>query len=283
MQLEDGREGWSQQGLWYLYRITALVESDRSSEAFPFLEFALEHFPKQKKLFLRLRAQANTETGNKEEAIADYENLCNVRRPDWWILKEYADLLASLNRKEEALNIMYYAAQTRQDFGLMVGLFEAMGDLLYTLGNKERAALHYQLTKLIREENGWKISPSLSEKLAELQSAGIPVPDTYNETFHECKNIWRLETEKTNNTHPDHSHHKDTLKRDVRGKIFFGRPDQPFCFINLEEGESVFCYKDILPPGINHGDIVILDARPSWDQKKNKQGWKAQNVRLKNS
>jgi tetratricopeptide (TPR) repeat protein len=283
MQLEDGREGWSQQGLWYLYRITALVENGQSSDAFPFLEFALEHFPKQKKLFLRLRAQANTETGKKEEAIADYENLCDVRRPDWWILKEYADLLASLDRKEEALNIMYYAAQARQDPGLMVGLFQAMGDLFYTLGNKEQAALHYQLTKLIREENGWKISAPLSEKLAELKSAGVPVPGTYNETFNECKNIWRLETEKTNNTHPDRSHDQDTLKRDVKGKISLGRPDQPFCFINLEDGESVFCYKDILPAGINHGDIVILDARPSWDQKKNKQGWKAQNVRLKNS
>jgi len=68
----------------------------------------------------------------------------------------------------------------------------------------------------------------------------------------------------------------------VKGKITLGRPDHPYCFITLEDGESVFCYKDILPPGINHGDMVILDARPSWDQKKNKQGWKAQNVRLKN-
>lgn len=280
LQLQDGREGWSQQGLWYLYRITALVENGTSNEAFPLLEFALEHFPKHRKLFLRLRAQVNSETGRKEEAIADYGTLCDVRRPDWWILKEYADVLTSLDRNDEALDLMYHAAQDRQDPGMMVGLFESMGDLLYSREEKEAAALHYQLTKLIRQERGWKIPDHLNGKVSELTSAGIAIPQSYDDTFHECKKIWRSKTEKLENTPTRPS--LDNLRRDVKGKITLGRPDQPYCFINLEDGESVFCYKDILPPGINHGDAVILDARPSWDQKKNKQGWKAQNVRLKN-
>ncbi|MFA5266464.1 MAG: hypothetical protein WC379_00715 [Methanoregula sp.] len=278
--LPNGREGWSRQALWYLYRITALVETGGSKDAFPFLEFALAQFPQHRKLFLRLRAQANYKTGKKEEALADYQNLCDVRRPDWWILKEYADVLSSLERKDEALAMMYQAAQDRQDPGMMVGLFESIGDLLYERAEKEQAALHYQLTKFIREERGWKIPDALTIKLTEMATAGITVPQTFDETLLMCKRIWRpLEGPKE--TPPRQDYHHEGIRRDVAGKISLGRQDQPYCFINLDEGESVFCYKDILPPGINHGDRVIIDARPSWDQKKNKQGWKAQNVRMK--
>ena len=106
--------------------------------------------------------------GKKTEALADYSVLCDRHNPDWWMLKEYADVLNDLGRKEDALKVMFQPAQARQDPGLMVVLFEAIGDLLLSLGSKEQAGLHYQLTKLIREERKWKIPNSLDEKLSEL-------------------------------------------------------------------------------------------------------------------
>jgi tetratricopeptide (TPR) repeat protein len=280
--LPNGREGWSPQAQWYLYRITALIETGGSDKAFPLLEFALEHFPQHRKLFLRLRAQANANIGKKEEALADYQSLCEGRRPDWWILKEYADVLISLNRHDEALDLMCLAAQDRQDPGMMVGLFEAIGDLLNQRGDNERAALHYQLTKLIREERGWKVADQLLQKIAAINTTQIVLPETISECFRECKKIWHPKTENLPDTQSRQTIPRGNLKHDVLGKISLGRPDLPFCFINLDDGESVFCFKNILPPGINHGDRVILDAIPNWDKKKDKQGWKAQNVRLKN-
>ena len=208
--LPDGREGWSQQALWYLYRITALVESGESNDAFPFLEFALTHFPKHRKLFFRLRAQANAKEGRKEEALADYKNLCEVRRPDWWILKEYAEVLSSLDRNDEALDIMYRATQDRQDPGMMVGLFESIGDLLYERGDKEQATLHYQLTKFIRVERGWKIPDNLNVKLTEITMAGIAVPQTFDETLRMCKRIWHS-SEKPPETQVRQEHHRKEL------------------------------------------------------------------------
>jgi tetratricopeptide (TPR) repeat protein len=279
--LPHGREGWSQQAQWYLYRTTALVETGRNESAFPFLEFALEHFPQHRKLFLRLKAQANAGVGKKEEALAVYQSLCNVRRPDWWILKEYADVLISLNRHDEALDLMFQAAQDRQDPGMMVGLFESIGDLLNQHGDTERAALHYQLTKLIREERGWKVLDQLMQKIAGINTATKVLPETINDCLRECKKIWFPQGEIPRETPSRQLNPRGNMKHDVEGKISLGRPDQPFCFINLDDGESVFCFKNILPPGINHGDRVILDALPNWDKKKNKQGWKAQNIRLK--
>lgn len=280
MQLPNGREGWSQQGLWYLYRVNTLVETGKSDEAFPFLEYALEHFPKQKKFFLRLRALAYFYAGRKEEAAADYKNLCAVPHPDWWMLKEYADVLNDLGRKDEALEIMLFAAQARQDPGLKVVLFEAIGDLFYERGNKENAALYYQLTKLIREEKSWKVPDSLNDKLSGLSKDEITISSPLEEVFQKCQTIWRHGTEKAVAGPSTQSPQKETIKRNVYGKISLGRPDRPFCFINLEDGDSVFCYKDILPSDINDGDEVVVDAWPSWDQKKNKQSWKAQSVRL---
>jgi tetratricopeptide (TPR) repeat protein len=280
MQLPNGREGWSQQGLWYLYKINALVENGMSDEVFPFLEYTLEHFPKHKKFFLRLRALAYSNSGRKEDAATDYKILCDVQHPDWWMLKEYADVLNDLGRKDEALEIMLFAAQARQDPGLMVVLFEAIGDLFYERDSKENAALHYQLTKLIREDKSWKVPDSLNDKLSGLSTEGFTISLSLEEVFQKCQAIWKHGTEKPGAVLSLQSSHKDMTKINAHGKISLGRSDRPFCFINLDDGDSVFCFKDMLPLGINDGDIVIVDARPSWDQKKNKQSWKAQNIRL---
>lgn len=279
--LPNGKEGWNQQGLWYLYCITTMIELGKNNEAFSYLEYALKNFPKQKKFFLRLRALAFSKSGKKEEALADYRVLCEVPHPDWWMLKEYADILSDLNRKDEALKIMFHAAQVRQDPGLMVVLFEAIGDIFNQRGNKENAILHYTLTKLLREERTWKIPDSLNKKLSELLVNETTISSSREEIFQKCQAIWKQDLENSGRFPSAQFTHDVTLRRNISGKISLGRPDRPFCFINVGEGDSVFCYKDQLPLGVNDGDNVIVDARPSWDQKKNKRSWKAQNVRLK--
>jgi len=279
--LPNGREGWSQEGLWYLYRIIALVENGMSSDAFLFLEYAIEHFSKQKKFFLRLRARAYSDEGRNEEAADDYKTLCDVPRPDWWLLKEYADILLDLDRKEDALTLMLQAAQSKQDPGLMVVLFEAIGDLFYGFNNKEYAALHFQLTKLIREEKKWRIPDSLDAKLNELAAAGIVISGSLQDVFQRCHGIWSHVTEKSGVIPSKQTVIQEKLRRNLIGKVSLGRPEQPFCFITLDDGESFYCYKDNLPSKITERDLVVFDARPSWDKKKNKQSWKAQNIRLK--
>jgi hypothetical protein len=64
------------------------------------------------------------------------------------------------------------------------------------------------------------------------------------------------------------------------GKISLGRDDRPYCFINTDDGQSFFCSKSLLPSNIMDGDEVCFDANPSFDKKKNKESWKASNIRL---
>jgi hypothetical protein len=54
---------------------------------------------------------------------------------------------------------------------------------------------------------------------------------------------------------------------------------RPFCFIVTENGEDIFCVNSNLPENSNNGDEVIFDAIPSYDKKKQRDSWKAINLR----
>jgi hypothetical protein len=47
----------------------------------------------------------------------------------------------------------------------------------------------------------------------------------------------------------------------------------------VKDEQSFFCYKSDLPPDITDGNEVTFDAIPSFDKKKNKESWKASNIR----
>jgi len=58
-----------------------------------------------------------------------------------------------------------------------------------------------------------------------------------------------------------------------------GPPERMFCFIVSKTGDSYFCFKADLPEDITDKAILVFDAIPSFDKKKNKQSWKAINIR----
>ena len=89
----SGREGWSDQSLWYNYHIRGLLEKGgkkEAQEAINIVNEISERFQKQRKFFLRLKGLANQKLGNLPEAEKIYQNLCGGDRPDWWMVHEYA-------------------------------------------------------------------------------------------------------------------------------------------------------------------------------------------------
>lgn len=69
------------------------------------------------------------------------------------------------------------------------------------------------------------------------------------------------------------------VKKRLVGKVSLGWSDRPFCFIIAKDEQSFFCYKSDLPPDIADGNEVTFDAIPSFDKKKNKESWKASDIR----
>jgi len=276
----SGREGWSDQSLWYNYRIKGLVEKGDTKEAINTVDEILERFPKQRKFFLRLKALANHLLGNLSESEKIYQNLCSGYKPDWWMLHEYAKVVRDIGRREDALKLMYQAASGRSKLESMVSLFIDVGMLCKEIEKCEEARAHLVLCKYVRNGKGWTVPESIIKTVSDLNKiiGNNKEPSSLKEALRICQSEWsKLLGEENDLKNLSYKNRK--VKKRLVGKVSLGRSDRPFCFIIAKDEQSFFCYKSDLPPDITDGDEVTFDAIPSFDKKKNKESWKASNIR----
>lgn len=273
-----GREGWSDQSLWYNYKIRSLIEKGQPNEALILIDQISECFPKQKKFFLRLEGLAYYQLKNLAEAKKVYQKLCSNHKPDWWLLHEYAKVVRDKGQREEALKIMYQAANNHPKLEAMVTLFVDIGNLCKEIGKNEAARAHLALCKFVRDEQGWSIPYSIISTIAEVNKliGNNNEPTSLKEALILCRGEWKKVTGKNEKLSLQKGR---KLRRELTGRINLGKPDQPFCFIIGKDNESFFCFKSDLPQGLKDGDEVIFNAIPSFDKKKNKESWKAVDIR----
>ena len=269
---DSGREGWSDQSLWYNYRINGLVKKGDPSEAIVLVDEVLEQFPKQKKFFMRLKALANHRLGNLPESEKIYQELCSRYKPDWWMLHEYARVVRDIGKRELALKLMYQAASNHRKLEAMVTLFVDIGTLCKDLGKYEEARSHLVLCKYVRNEKEWSVPESIINTVSGLNEiiSNNKEPSSLKEAFAICQNEWRKLLSKENDL-KGLSRKNRKVKKGLVGKVSLGRSDRLFCFIITKDEQSFFCYKSDLPPDIINGNKVSFDAIPSFDKKKNKE------------
>ncbi|MGB8706575.1 MAG: hypothetical protein WCD72_01300 [Dehalococcoidia bacterium] len=275
---DSGREGWSDQSLWYNYRINGLIEKGDAKEAINTVDEILVRFPKQQKFFLRLKALANHLLGNLPESEKIYQNLCSGYKPDWWMLYEYAKVVRDIGRREDALKLMYQAASGHLKLESMVSLFVDIGMLCKELGKYKEARAHLVLCKYVRDEKGWTVPESIINTVNDLNKIiGNKEPSSLKEALSICRTEWSKLVGEENDL-KNLSYKKRKVRKGLVGKVSLGRSDHPFCFIIAKDEQSFFCYKSDLPPDIIDEDEVTFDAIPSFDKKKNKESWKASNI-----
>jgi len=275
-----GREGWSDQSLWYNYRINGLIQKGDPKEAIVLVDDILEHFPKQRKFFLRLKALANHYLGDLPESEKIYQELCDRYKPDWWILHEYANVVRETGRRENALKLMYRAASANRKLESMVSLFVDIGMLCKEMELYREARDHLLLCVYVREEEGWSIAESITNTISDLNKiiGDNDKPPSLKEALSFCRTEWVKLSDKDNDL-KKLSHKKRKVKKGMVGKVSLGLRDLPFCFINSKDGQSFFCSKTDLPPDVREGGELVFDAIPSFDKKKNQESWKASNIR----
>ena len=276
----SGRKGWSDQSLWYNYRINGLIQKEDPKESIVLVDEILERFPKQRKFFLRLKGLANYLLGNFPESEKIYQELCSRYRPDWWMLHEYAKVVKDIGRKEDALKLMYQSASDHSKLESMVSLFVDIGILCKELGKYEEARAHLVLCKYVRNKKGWNVPESIINTVNDLNKliGNNKEPSSLKEALSICRNEWSklLGKDKELKNLPRKNR---KVKKGLVGKVSLGRSDRPFCFIIAKDEQSFFCYKSDLPPDIIDGNRVSFDAIPSFDKKKEKESWKASNIR----
>jgi tetratricopeptide (TPR) repeat protein len=281
MRDKEGREGWCDQSLWYNYKAKALIETDKPELVLQFIDQVISKFPRQNKFFLRLKALSHHRLGNVNDAQDIYKRLCDARRPDWWLLHEYARVLVDKGEKQDALKIMCQAAASHKKLEGMVTLFKEIGLLCKEIGQPREARAHLLLSSLIRTEQGWSIPESMSHTITGLNLVlnNEKAPSNIRDALNICRETWNkilgVKTDRAS------AHHRKP-KRGLTGKLLLGKPDVPFCFIRGDDNESYFCQKSDLPAGITNGETIGFTGLPSFDKKKNTESWKAVDISRKN-
>lgn len=273
MHLDSGREGWSDQSLWYNYKINSLLKNEFFKEAIDKALISEKKFPKQSFFFTRLKAQALKGCGEIEAAEGIYANLSKKKHPEWWLLHEYGTLLKEQDKSDKALPVLCKAALSNTRLEMMVNLFSDIAEICSANGDSKVARAHLYLKKFIRDKHGWPISSSHAIELNRLDKEILnePAPLSSQEALSICRLHWnRICGCKTMKT--------STKKKKLVGKLSISK-DKPVCFINTKDGLSAICFsKDISQQMVN-GDSVIFDALPSFDKRKNRESWKAINIR----
>lgn len=284
MKIDKGKEGWSEQAIWYNYKIKGLIEEDieeGAKEAIKIIDDILEKFPKQKLFLLRLKAVAYAHTGKFDNAEKIYNRICSEYKPDWWIFHEYGKVLSALGNKEKALELMCRAAGSNTNIKTMVNLFDDLGIFCKEMGKFEEARNHLYLCKLVRESNEWSVSSILENTIRALNKeiGNNKSPDSLKDALSNCRKFWREITGFELKPRKKISNGRD-IRKDLVGKISFGKSERPFCFIFVKNEDPIFCKKSALSPEIKDGSKVIFNAIPSFDMKKNKASWKASNIKI---
>jgi tetratricopeptide (TPR) repeat protein len=215
--------------------------------------------------------------GKLKDAEDIYRSLSS-RYPDWWILHEHAKVLKDSGKKDEALKLMCRAAiSNRGKLETMVSLLEDIGGLLKESGRYEESQAHFLLSRYIRTSQNWTLKDSLLGVLSELKKLlnRNDEPSSLRDALKICKDCWQRVADVV----PAKDKNK-AVRRGLVGNLSLGSQDRPFCFINMGS-EPFFCLKSEVPSNIRDGSTVTFDASPSYDKKKNKESWKAINIKLK--
>lgn len=280
MKDDVGKEGWCDQAIWYNYCVRSMIETGDKEQAISIAQTAIDRFPRQSKFFSRLKALAAHRLARRGEADQIYRSLCNTGRPDWWVLHEHAQVLRELRKPEEALRLMCKAALSHKKLDSLVSLFADIGFLCSELHLKEDARNHLLLCKCVRKEQGWSMPRSIDMALSDLDNEleKTAFHTNLKDSLGACRSFW-FRTLGVQDDPRVRSLKGKKIRETLRGKLILGNSERSFCFISSEGGDSYFCLKTDLPKEITDGTTLVFDAIPSFDKKKNKESWKAVNIR----
>lgn len=271
-QFGDIRKGWSNKEKWYNYYLKANLHTENCQEVIKVSDEAIINCPKQSKHFCRLKALAYRKLGDIENSKKIFKDLIDIPKPDWWLINEYADILHSEGEIEASLDLLYKACGHSKNYIMMVAMFFKISTTCKELNRIKESLDHAYLCKFIREREGWSIKDELSELLNQ-KLEGYENPNNLELALSNCKKVWIL----------PHSNFKSNrgIRKNLSGTIKVLNENKPFGFIEYNNGKSIIYFKSELKDTFTNNQDVIFDALPTIDRKKQRDSWKAINVKHK--
>ena len=186
MELASDKENW------YAFKTKALFETQQYQECFELSKQALEVFEKfhysNEIWFARRIALSKKNLGNSIDALNELLEVLKRKR-EWFIQSEIAEIY---NENKDFDKAFKYAIEAINNFGdleFKVGLLVLIGDILGKKQEKELSFKHYMLSKLLRQQEEWKVPQTLDFALKNLGYADVPLNQLPN-LKKELKNYW---------------------------------------------------------------------------------------------
>jgi len=179
---------------WYMLRSKNLMALQRYEEVVALCRKALDsvenlHYNNHRWFRFRI-ANALLAQGKTNEAVPLLEQLL-TKRSDWFIEKLLAEAYFALNRTTDALCRASRACVGNEPRQYKVELYKLMGDIYFSLNNKELAYKHYQLAVLIRRANNWSVSQQLVKALSNLRDSVTDCPDNADQLCNQLQKVWK--------------------------------------------------------------------------------------------
>lgn len=173
---QDGKtiEYASELEKWYAHLCKALFEAEQYSECVKLGEEAIQTIQKlhnDNDIWIKYRVGlAKGKLGEYEEGIFCLKEV-RQRKRDWFVSKEIAKLYYDQSDYDSALKFSAEAALApgQDNLGFRWELFMFMGQVLKSQQQIEKAKDHLLLAAKVRQKENWKIEPTLSSLLSELE------------------------------------------------------------------------------------------------------------------
>lgn len=182
---------------WYFDKIKALIKLEQWLEAQLLAREASATFPR-KDDFHRWAAQARAKQGDVAGGVEELEAIVRRGRVQWYILHELAELQHELGTNDEALRNACKAALDPGEDKLKVKLYEFLARIQLHLGKVKAAWQSVELSKGIRQREGWGINSALVQLSQEVNDklaiAGIVLESpSVADLYESCVSDWREE------------------------------------------------------------------------------------------
>ncbi len=186
MELASDKENW------FAFKTKALFETQQFQECFELSKKALETFEKfhysNEVWFARRIALSKKHLGNSEEALNELLQVLR-RKKEWFIQNEVAEIYKEKGDFDKAFKYGIEAINNFGDLEYKVGLLVLIAIILEQKQEKELSFKHYMLSKLLRQQEEWKVPQTLDYALQNLGFAQIPLEQLPN-LKRELKNYW---------------------------------------------------------------------------------------------
>ena len=213
MELASDKENW------YAFKTKSLFETQQYQECFEVSKQALEAFEKfhysNDIWFARRIALSKKHLGNSDEALNELLKILRRKR-EWFIQSEVAEIYKENGDFEKAFKYAIEAINNFGDLEYKVGLLVLIADILEKKQENELSFKHYMLSKLLRQQEEWKVPQTLDYALQNLGFAQIPI-EHLPSLKRELKNYWN--TFKPQHTRPITNGNTTNNNQQQTGKI----------------------------------------------------------------